>query len=311
MLGRRPGDKPARAGQHVAVEIEELGPATEPEAVELILREQPHFVRPEVTMLFDDATAPGRHVSGVRRDGALVAIGYLATLAWSPPSHATLRVVTARAVRGEGLGARLHHHLLQRVGQGTEQLRTVTFDDDPEANAVAEHWGYRALQRSITSTIEVTGSQPPALPPGVSVSAYDTIDPEDREAVAELLDVSQTNPERDHTGALTLEDLSAQQQGDRPLFVVVRVDGAPAALSIGVHHGPEGYLAYTGVAPGHRGRGLAKVAKLAIQHQAATRGVRVLGTENQEHNDGIRRVNRELGWQERFGTWRRARPWPS
>lgn len=290
--------------------VEELSTDTEPEAVELILREQPHLVRPEVTMLFDDATAPQRSVAGVRRDGALVAVGFLAGLAWSPSGHTAIRVVTATADRGRGLAGTVHRHLLERVPPGTEQLRTVTFDDDATANAVAEHWGYRALQRSITSTIEVTGSPPPDLPPGVSVSSYETIDPEDRAAVAALLDASQTNPERHHTGALTLEDLSVGQEGDRPLFVVVRVEGAPAALSVGVHHGPEGYLAYTGVAPSHRGRGLARLAKLAVHHQAARRGVTVLGTENEEHNEGIRRINRQLGYRVAFGTWRRSRPWP-
>ena len=275
--------------------------------VDFLVREQPHLVRPEVTLSFDDATAPERSVVGVDGPGGLVAVGVLARWVWSPPGHRSLRVVVAGGARGQGLGSALHDHLLGLVPTGTDTLRTTTFDDDPAAGAVAEHWGYRPLQLSVMSGIDVTAAEAPVPPAGVTVEVVERADHAGGD-VAAMLDRSQTNPERHTSGPLTLEQLCSVQAGDRALLSVVRVDGRPAAICAAVHAGVEGYVAYTGVDPDHRGHGLAALAKRVVHHEARRRGVVRLATENEQHNDGIRRLNERLGYRVLFGTWRWTRP---
>ena len=63
-------------------------------------------------------------------------------------------------------------------------------------------------------------------------------------------------------------------------------------------------VGYTGVDPAFRGRGLGRLAKQHLHHQAAALGVRRMFTDNEENNHGIRRVNAALGYRPEYGLYR-------
>lgn len=278
--------------------------------VDLLLRGQPHLVRPEVTLLLDDATSEGRLVLGVEEDDGLVAVGVSTHLIWQSPGDQLVSVVVDPAARGRGLGGRLHAALLDRLPDRATRLRGTTFDDDPASGGVVEHWGYERMQLSLTSTVDVDDATHPSLPDDVTVAVTDHVDLPDATEVDRMLDVSQTNPERlDGGSVIRLADLGRQQEGDELLLGVLRVHGLPAAICAAMHDASgAGYVGYTGVDPAHRGRGLGALLKQAVHAEARRRGVRRLATENEQHNVGIRHVNERLGYRVRFGTWRWARP---
>lgn len=291
------------------MDVREIGPEEQRGVVvPMMLRELTHLVPPEAALFFDDTTARDRTVVGVHDADGLVGFGLLTHLVWQAAGDRLVWVVVAEAARGRGVGGWLHDALLQRLPERADRLRAITYDDDPRSCEVARHWGYEALQLSIASTVDVSEAVDPVLPGGVTVETYDHVDLPDREAVEVMLDRSQTNPERETSGALLLDGFAEQHEGSRLLLGVLRVDGTPAAIVGAMHADEDGYVGYTGVDPDFRGRGLGSLVKQAVHAEARRRGVRVLGTENEQHNEGIRHVNATLGYEPHHGTWRWARP---
>lgn len=291
------------------MDVREVGPAEQRAVVvPMMLRELAHLVPPEASLFFDDATSLGRTVLGVDGEHGLVGFGLLTHLAWQAPTDRLSWVVVAQAERGRGVGGWIHDALLQRLPDRVERLRALTYDDDPRSCEVARHWGYEPLQLSIASTIDVSDAIDPELPQGVTVEITDHVDLPDREAVETMLDRSQTNPERLSSGVLTLDGFAQQHEGSRLMLAVLRVDEAPAAIVAAMHAEADGYVGYTGVDPAFRGRGLGSLLKQVVHAEARRRGVRVLGTENEQHNEGIRHVNATLGYEQHHGTWRWSRP---
>ena len=94
--------------------------------------------------------------------------------------------------------------------------------------------------------------------------------------------------------------------GEVPVGTLVRVDGIPAAITFGAVAPVDGIggVGYTGVVPAHRGRGLARLAKQHVHHQAAALGAARMYTDNEENNHGIRRLNQALGYVPLYGVHR-------
>ena len=66
-------------------------------------------------------------------------------------------------------------------------------------------------------------------------------------------------------------------------------------------------MAYTGVDPAFRGRGLARLVKHRAHLEAHAAGATAAYTNNEERNTGIRRLNAELGYVVESGTYRLQR----
>jgi GNAT superfamily N-acetyltransferase len=96
--------------------------------------------------------------------------------------------------------------------------------------------------------------------------------------------------------------------GQRPVAVLGRVDGRPAAISFAVADGDQMHVIYTGVDPGRRGRGLGRRTKELLHAHARELGVRTAFTDNDEENPGIRRVNDRLGYTRHSATSWMMRP---
>jgi GNAT superfamily N-acetyltransferase len=185
-------------------------------------------------------------------------------------------------------------------------------DDDPESLAVAQHWGYEAMQRSISSRVDLAGATPPQPPLGVTLEDCDGLEFDGADAVAfdAMLTASQTNPEAETSHVLTREEMQHwTDPGETPVACLARVDGRPAALAFAIvlRSTGEGGVAYTGVDPAYRGSGLGRLVKEQLHARAAQLGIAWLGTENEEHNAGIRHVNQQLGYVKTHGVYRMRR----
>ena len=166
--------------------------------------------------------------------------------------------------------------------------------------AIAKHWGFEVSQRSITSRVELVDVAAPVPPDGVTLDAADDLAFPDDDAVEAMFAASQTNPEARNNHLMTLAEIRKYVfPGERGIVCLARVDGVPAALCFAIagDGGDDGGVAYTGVDPTlPRPRaGPAGQAARAPPGPRVSASVR-LSTDNEEHNDGIRRLNDEMGY---------------
>ncbi len=273
------------------------------EMIDLALRRSPHLVHAFLEPLFRDPAYTLESRFLLARDGArMLGWGMLARLAPFPSDWRALRVVVDAEHEGAGAGSALHAALVDEIDEGLT-LRSGVSDDDPRALAVARHWGFGVLQHSISSRVTLPSPVPDrATPDDVTVESTTSLEFPDQESFDSMLDASQTNPERDQFALdrATLTEFITERE--RPLGVLLRVGGRPAAVSWGSVIGEEAHLAYTGVDPAFRGRGLGYVVKQEIHRLAYDAGARTCDTSNEANNSGIRHVNAVLGYQKVSGS---------
>ncbi|WP_372734993.1 GNAT family N-acetyltransferase [Nocardioides sp.] len=241
-------------------------------------------------------------------DGAIAGWGYLATRVHMPPGWTSLWLTVGLEAEGQGLGRRLYDGLLEHRKQATTLLRSTVFDDEDRALAIAQHWGFEIDELSIESALELRDLPTPDLPPGVTLEVRPDLNFADQDAVDAMLLASQTNPEALTGHVVTCPGLVATSAGAISLGILARVDGVPAGIVHGTVVDEDLFIGYTGVDPRARGRGLAKLLKQRAHLEAAAAGATLSVTQNEENNHGIRRVNAELGYVVRHGTYRMRRP---
>ncbi len=104
-----------------------------------------------------------------------------------------------------------------------------------------------------------------------------------------MLLASQTNPEAAIGFVMTLEGFGSMlAAGEQPVCVVARVGDTPAGITFGGVQAGVLSIAYSGVDPAFRGRGIMRVVKERAHVVAARLGATVSNTTNEEHNAGIR-----------------------
>ena len=91
--------------------------------------------------------------------------------------------------------------------------------------------------------------------------------------------------------------------GERGIACLARVDGVSPPRSASAicrrRRGPRGRAPSRAWTRRFRGRGLGRLVKEHVHHRAHELGMRRLTTDNEEHNEGIRRLNAELGLHRR------------
>ena len=247
------------------------------EMIDLAVRRSPALIRAFVEPLFHDPdfTLESRFVVALDGD-RMLGWGGLAKLAPFPPGWRSLRIVVDAEQEGAGVGSALHATLVDGIDDDLV-LRSGVFDDEPRALEVAQHWGFGILQHSISSRLPLPSPVPErALPDDVTVEASTSLEFPDQDAFDAMLDASQTNPERDQfvfDRAMLLDFITDKE---RPLGVLLRVGGRPAAISWGSAFGDQAHIGYTGVDPAFRGRGLGYLVKQEIHRLAYDAGARDL-----------------------------------
>lgn len=287
-------------------------PGLHEDLVTLALARSPHATRGEVVHPFEEPHEfPGLVVrAALDDDGALLGWGAVARPSWNPPGAAVLLLHVAAAHEGRGVGSALRGTLWDRLPEGTTTVRTRVFDDEARAGEIARHWGFTIEEHSINSRLPLGDLVAPEPGPGVSIESNADQDFADLDAVEAMLAASQTNPEAQAGLALRLEHMRHPTPPARSVLVVARVHGVPAALTWGVLAEGAFYVAYSGVDPAYRGRGLAALVKQHAAVEAQAAGATEAITNNEEHNTGIRRINAELGFQVTSGTWRMVQVLP-
>jgi GNAT superfamily N-acetyltransferase len=278
------------------------------EAIEVVCARLPDLPRAEAAMPFESTELFPLLVRHTAHDGEdrIVGVGLVQRPGFAPPDRCGLRVIVAHDVEGSGVGAALRASLLPLVPATIARLGTGVFDDDARSLAVARHWGFEIEKHGIESSLDLTElAAPSALPPGATLDEAPDLRFADRDAVEGMLRASQTNPEAALGFVMSLEVFSTMLTADEePVCVVARVDGVPAGITFGGVQSGALSIAYSGVDPAYRGRGIMRAVKERAHVVAARLGATVSSTTNEEQNVGIRRVNAELGYVVRSGIYR-------
>jgi GNAT superfamily N-acetyltransferase len=297
------------------VQIHETTEAEYDGVIDLVLRRCPHYTRPLVEGPVRDPSLTEDRTMLTAVDGeSLIGFGTQLHMAGSPPGLYLCVIAVHEDHLGQGVGGRLHAMLAERLPAEIEAVVAQVDDADERALAVAGHWGYQVLQRSINSELDLALAAEPQLPDGVTVESNARLAFEDEAAVEAMYDASQTNPEREHTGPSTLEMLRGYVSAEgveQPVAVVLRDHGRPVALSYGIVHGHVAQVVYTGVDRDARGRALGAVAKACLHQEAIRAGAKVAVTNNEEHNTGIRHLNDRLGYRPTSGVYWLRKDFPT
>ena len=284
-------------------------PEAHEEVIALAAARLSHMTRAEVSFPFESPEVFTHLVVAVARDddGRLLGMGLSLRPTFAPPDRSMLRVVVARDHEGRGVGSALRRFLLPHVPDATRRLGGGVYDDEPRSLEIVRHWGFGVEEHAIDSALDFVAHppEPPTVPSGVVLEEVPDLAFDDEDAVTAMLLASQTNPEAAVGFVMTLEKFRAMTTSEEsPICVVARVDGRPAGISYGTVTAGELFIAYSGIDPAVRGRGLMRLVKQQAHVAAARAGARMARTNNEENNLGIRRINAELGYVVQSGVYR-------
>ncbi|MCM0674590.1 GNAT family N-acetyltransferase [Micromonospora phytophila] len=156
------------------------------------------------------------------------------------------------------------------------------------------------------SALDLTAAPPlPAVPDGIRLVALAELDP--RRVHALYAAASADEPDDVPSDAFGHEHWRYEVWDnlglDREASTAVEVDGSLAAFSLVKRDGDRMWSDMTATLAEHRGRGLARLAKLAALHRAAADGVTSAYTSNDETNAPMLAVNARLGYRPVASQW--------
>ncbi|MEU4478346.1 GNAT family N-acetyltransferase [Micromonospora sp. NPDC023966] len=214
----------------------------------------------------------------------------------------TLHVHPAHRLRGLGtalLDAALGH--LRLIGA----KRLLTWSQ-PDSLPFARRHGFTPSRELRYSALDLRPAPPmPEPPPAVRLLTATEVDPRRIHRVD--AESSMDEPGDVPTDALGYDiwhhEVWENVGLDRDASTVAEVDGTLVAISLVKRDGDRMWSDFTGTVPGHRGRGLARLAKQAALHRAATSGVRTAYTSNDEANAPMLAINARLGYRPVAAQW--------
>jgi GNAT superfamily N-acetyltransferase len=289
------------------VRLAPLSPQRVDELVELSCTRLPHLSAHDARWMFDagDLMQGLAVVEALDRRDRMIGWAATAHPTFAPEGRSFVRVLVGRDHEGRGIGSALRAAAMEQLPTGTTSLMSGVYDDEPRAFDVARHWGFGVVEHSIESELSLEGALEPVLPEGVTLHEAPEYDFEDRAAVDAMLRRSQTNPEAAQGWIFDLAKLAAfVSDNEIPICVLARVDGEPAGITAGSVADGVLAIAYSGIDPALRGRGLMRIVKQQAHAAAARAGATVSRTNNEEHNAGIRHINAVLGYVVTSGVYR-------
>ncbi|GGO11800.1 GNAT family N-acetyltransferase [Micromonospora parathelypteridis] len=185
-------------------------------------------------------------------------------------------------------------------------VRRVRAMAQPEALPFARRHGYEPSREVRYSALDLDPA--PALPeppPGIRLCPIADLDPH-------LLYAADVAAAADEPGDVPVDtkDYESWQYDvwdnlglDKTASVAAEVGGEVVAFSLVKRDGDRMWSDYTGTVPSYRGRGLARLAKMAALHRAAANGVRIAYTSNDEENAPMLAINARLGYRPVAAQW--------
>lgn len=228
-----------------------------------------------------------------------------------------LFVGVAPEARRTGLGRRLYDTATAHLETlAAERLEGAAYGSAVDAAGFLERRGFKPVRRAVLWALNPATAAPFEIDEalerlqGEGIGLASLRDLADRpEALHRLYsDTLRDVPAEDEFGAVPFEDFVCYRLRDPMLdldgSLVVIANGEPVAYAW-ITLDPKrrlGFNAMTGTLPAFRGRGLAKLAKAASLRWAATHGVDVLYTSNDQTNAAMLALNRTLGYTD-IGVW--------
>ena len=288
---------------------EDFGPATE-----LLNCVWPHRVGSERGLRHaSDAEPPDAHRRywAAEDAGKLVGWATAAIEDQSAERPGFLQVSVVPEARKAGLGTalleRCEAHL---AGLGVTTVHASTTPEEASQRLATAH-GFRHTNTTRISGVDPRTIEPWSAPPGVDLRPLAGLDPRkvyelDAEA---MLDVPGEVAMDDVSFEQWLEDYWRDPDTDLDASAAVVIGDRPVAFSH-LRIAPDGRAVteMTGTLRDFRGRGFALLAKRATLVNAATRGVALVSTENDETNGPMLRVNEKLGYRPIGSTLAWSRP---
>ncbi|MEU5792994.1 GNAT family N-acetyltransferase [Streptomyces sp. NPDC047813] len=177
--------------------------------------------------------------------------------------------------------------------------------DEPAHRAFAERHGYRPGRSAHFLRLDLAGGELPPLPPtppGVELRPAAEFADDPRPLFELDAETVQDEPSDLDFASRGYDDWLASTWRhpllNRELTMAACVDGRPVAFTVAYTDGDGRYsTAMTGTARAHRGRGLAKLAKLHSLHRARAAGVTDAFTGNDAGNEPMIAINTWLGYE--------------
>ena len=282
--------------------IRSARPEDAPAVVALRALVYPYLVRGvEGTRQMIATTPRSRLVSVAEVDGAVA--GWVSAYATGRSGEISLLHVHPDH-RGHGLGTALLDAALAHLGTlDVDRVRAWALEDSLD---FARAHGFTPSRPVRYAALDLRGLPPlPPAPPGVELLPMDALD-------VPALHAAHVAASADEPGDVPVAPMSyddwRSEIWDNPdmarsASVAAVVDGVPVALAELLRDGHRVWSDMTATLPAYRGRGLARLAKLAALHRARDGGATEAYTSNDEANAPMLAVNARLGYRPVATQW--------
>ena len=276
------------------------------EAIAGLLREvAPYWLVTPAMLRFEAHVLPARarrRLWVAEADGELVAYAD-ANMRWTAVERdrGEIWVAVAPAARRRGLGRALYDRAEEHLGASVVDTETV----DVDGVRFAERLGFRVTGHERYSEVDPQSAEPgeEEPPPGASVVPLGELLDRPRELHAVYAEAELDMPADFERERLDYDEWLAETLGnpllDPELSRVVLEDGRPVSFAL-VTADREGRRAeheLTGTLRSHRGRGLARLAKVAAIRACKEAGIERLLTSNDATNAAMLAINDRLGYR--------------
>lgn len=247
---------------------------------------------------FRERATPERLVLVAALDGEIVGAGLADRSDTRVRASVAARVVPS--ARRRGVGTALLRELAEHAAT-LEVDAASTSVEDAGSRAFAERFGFSEVNRQVEQVkVLGAGSPPSPLPPGIEVVTIAERPELLREAhplaVEGFADMATDRPV-----TIQLEDWLHDEAGHPQGSFVALADGEIVGFSGLMRHDLPGLAedGLTVVRRNWRRRGLAKALKERELEWAAANGIREIVTWTQRGNEGMRKLNEQLGYEYR------------